>query len=279
MELLYWYKRIGAVMLMAYGAWMLHDYVNRLMPLLAPGYVQQKYVAERLRKLGGADLEQWLVESNAFGQAALARRLWCDNHEEPWDEICHIGGGEDPKHPGQVVPGGMKFGVVMDAEHITRMSDLYPADGPAPSFWKAETIPAGEPAREQLPCGGPGYTATYLPATKFFGPALNLTFRRNQDTALQTFRESPAAFQQFAEAALRTCIKSIESTKPLTKELPATAWDVEYPNRALPSLPSIGVVYLPGYYLHLLYDPHTRDVRIWTKRTSLTPPWAPRSPG
>ena len=267
MESLYLFKRIGLVMVMAYVAWMLYGNVNRLMPLLAPQYVRQQRETERLQKLGGADLVQQLAESNAFGQAALAHTFWCTDHEEPWDRICHIGGGMDPTRPGQVIPGGMKFGVVMDAERITQMSDLYPADGPAPSFSKSEAVPVGAPAREQLPCGGPGYTATYVPATKFFGPALSVTFRVSQDVARQTFRTSQAAFAQAADAALRTCIQLIESSTPLTKELPATAWSVGYEKN------DIRVLGLPGGSEHLVYDPHTGHVRIWTERTSLTPTW------
>jgi hypothetical protein len=185
---------------------------------------------------------------------------------EPWDEICQIGGATDP-NTGNVAPGGMKFGVVMDSERITRMSGLYPADGPAPPFSTAEIISASEPAWEQLPCGGPGYTATYVPATKFFGPALSVTFRVTQDLTLQTFRTTQAAFAQAADAALRTCIQFIERTKPLTDELPATAWDVGYQKG------DIQVLGLPGASEHLLYDPHTKKVRHWTERTSLTPVW------
>lgn len=177
MESVYWSKRIGMAMVMAYGAWMLYGYVDGLMPLLAPDYVRREREAGHPQKLGGTDLVQLLAESNAFGKAALARMFWCTDHADPWDRICHIGGGMDPRNPGKVVPGGMKFGVATDAERITRMSDLYPDEGPAPSFKKSETISAAEPAREQLPCGGPGYTATYLPATRFFGPALSVTFR------------------------------------------------------------------------------------------------------
>jgi hypothetical protein len=267
MEPVYWSKRIGVVMVMAYGAWMLYGNVNRLVPVLAPQFVRQQREAERLRKLGGADLVQQLAEANAFGQAALAHMFLCTDHAHPWDRICQIGGGMDPARPGKVIPGGMKFGVVMDAERITRMSDLYPADGPDPSFSKSEAVPAGEPARERLPCGGPGYTATYVPATKFFGPALSVTFRVSQNVALQTLQASPAAFAQAADAALRTCIRLIESSMPLTKELPATAWTVGYEKN------DIRVLGLPGGSEHLVYDPHTGHVRIWTERTSLTPPW------
>jgi hypothetical protein len=272
MESLCWFRRIGIVMVMAYGAWMLSGNVRQLVPLLAPDSGQHERQAGRSQKLGGANLVQQLAESNAFGKAALAHMFSCSDHVELWDEICHIGGGMDPSNPGKVVPGGMKFGVVMDAERITRMSGLYPADGPAPSFSKSETIAAGEPAWEQLPCGGPGFRATYVPATKFFGPALSVTFRVTQDIELQTFRTTQAAFAQAADAALRTCIQFIERTKTLTNELPATAWDVGYQKN------DIRVLGLPGgseHFVpeHLVYDPHTKQVRIWTEKTSLTPPW------
>jgi hypothetical protein len=265
---LYGSRRIGIVLAMAFGAWMLYGTlygsVHQLMPLLAPELAQQER-ERRPQKLGGANLVQQLAESNAFGKAALAHTFWC-GHVEPWDEICQIGGATDP-NTGSVAPGGMKFGVVMDSERITRMSGLYPADGPAPPFSKAETISASEPAWEQLPCGGPGYTATYLPATKFFGPALSVTFRVTQDLTLQTFRTTQAAFAQAADAALRTCLQFIERTKPLTDELPATAWDVGYQKG------DIQVLGLPGASEHLVYDPHTKRVRNWTERTSLTPVW------
>ncbi len=261
-------RQIGIVLAMAFGAWMLYGTlygsVHQLMPLLAPDLAQQER-ERRPQKLGGANLVQQLAESNAFGKAALAHTFWC-GHVEPWDEICQIGGATDP-NTGNVAPGGMKFGVVMDSERITRMSGLYPADGPAPPFSKAEIISASEPAWEQLPCGGPGYTATYVPATKFFGPALSVTFRVTQDLTLQTFRTTQAAFAQAADAALRTCLQFIERTKPLTDELPATAWDVGYQKG------DIQVLGLPGASEHLVYDPHTKKVRNWTERTSLTPVW------
>jgi hypothetical protein len=272
MESPYWFKRIGIVMVMAYGAWMLSGNVRQLVPLLAPDSGQHDREAGRHQKLGGTELVRQLAESNAFGKAALAHMFWCgDSYEGPWDEICQIGGGMDPKRH-QVIPGGMKFGVVMDAERITRMSGLYPADGPAPSFSKSETLPAGEPAWEQLPCGGPGYTANYVSATKFFGPALSVTFRVTQDIEHQTFRTTQAAFAQAADAALRTCIQFIERTKTLTNELPATAWDVGYQKNDIRvlGLPSGSEHFVPE---HLVYDPHTKQVRIWTEKTSLTPPW------
>jgi hypothetical protein len=161
----------------------------------------------------------------------------------------------------------MKFGVVMDSERITRMSRLYPVEGPVPSFKDSEIIAAGEPAWEQLPCGGPGYTATYLPAGKFFGPALSVTFRVTQDVKTQTYRTTQAAFAQAAEAALRACIQFIERTKPLTNDLPATAWNVGYQKN------DIEVLALPDGSEHLVYDPHTKHARNWTERTSLTPVW------
>ena len=265
MESVYWFKRLGIVMVMAYAASMLYGTIHQVVPLLAPNLVVRQERERRPQKLGGANLAQQLAESNAFGKAALAHMLWCGD-AKPWDQVCQIGGGIDGK-TGKVVPGGMKFGVVMDAERITRMSGLYPADGPAPSFGKSETISAGEPAWEQLPCGGPGYTATYVPATKFFGPALSVTFRLTEGPTFQALRTTQAAFAQAADAALRTCIQFIESTKPLANELPATAWDVGYQKN------DIAVLALPGGSEHLVYDPHTKQVRIWTARTSLTPVW------
>jgi hypothetical protein len=271
MDPLYLVRRIGTVMAMVFGAWMLYGMLStsmhQLTSLVAPDLLRQER-ERRPQKLGGANLVRQLAESNAFGKAALAHTFWC-GYGERWDEICQIGGAADPKTL-KAVPGGMKFGVVMDAERITRMSGLYPADGPAPPFSKSETIPAGEPAWEELPCGGPGYTATYLPATKFFGPALSVTFRVTQDIKLQTFRATQAAFAQAADAALRTCIQLIASTKSLTQELPATAWSVGYQKQ------DIEVLSLPGDSDHLLsehlvYDPHTRQIRIWHERTSLTP--------
>jgi len=265
---LYGSRQIGIVMAIGFGAWMLHGTlsgsIDQLRPLLVPDLVQQER-ERRPQKLGGANLEQHLAEANAFGQAALAHTFWC-SHAEPWDEICQIGGATDPES-GKVAPGGMTFGVMMDSERITQMSGLYPADGPAPPFSKAETIAPGEPSWEQLPCGGPGYTATYLPATKFFGPALSVTFRVTQDLTLQTFRTTQSAFGQAADAALRACIEFVASTKPLTHELPATAWDVGYQKN------DIQVLGLPGASEHLVYDPHTKKVRNWTERTSLTPVW------
>ena len=257
-------RRLVIVMVMAYVAWVAYGFVHQFMPVLPAHVVAHERDARRPQKLGGANLVQQLAESNAFGKAALARMISC-GHAEPWDEICQIGGGLDPRTR-KVAPGGMRFGVVMDAERITRMSGLYPADGAAPSFSKSDNISPGEPAWEQLPCGGPGYTATYLPAGKFFGPALSVTFRVTQDIKLQTFRTTQAAFALAADAALRTCIQFIASTKPLTDELPATAWDVGYQKN------DIQVVGLPGGSEHLVYDPHTKQVRIWTERTSLTPP-------
>jgi hypothetical protein len=252
-------------MVMAYGAWVLYGCVHQFMPSLPSHVVPHERDAGGPQKLGGANLVQQLAESNAFGKAALARTFWCSRAEQ-WDEICQIGGATDPK-TGKVAPGGMKFGVVMDSERITRMSELNPADGPTPPFSKSEVVSAGEPAWEQLPCGGPGYTATFLPATKFFGPALSVTYRVTQDVTLQTFRTTQVAFAEAADAALRICIQFIESTKALTQEMPATAWDVGYQEH------DIQVLGLPGGSEHLVYDPRTKHVRIWTERTSLTPVW------
>jgi len=265
---LYGSRQIGIVVAMAFGAWILYGTlygsVHQLRSLLVPGLVQQER-ERRPQKLGGANLVQQLAESNAFGKAALAQTFWC-SPSEPWDEICQIGGATDPQ-TGTAAPGGMKFGVVMDSERITRMSGLFPADGPDPPLSKSETIPSGEPAWEELPCGGPGYTATYVPATKFFGPALSVTFRITQEPTLQTFRTTQAAFAQAAEAALRTCIQFIDRKKSLTHEVPATAWDVGYQQN------DIQVLGLPEASEHLVYDPRIRKVRSWTERTSLTPVW------
>jgi hypothetical protein len=269
MGFLYWPRRLGIVMMIAYGAWMLKANVDRVEIALGPNL--GRHEESRPDKLGGTALEQKLIESNAFGKATLARPLWCERHSAEWfprwDYICQIGGGLDRKTH-QLIPGGMKFGLLVDAEHITAMSDLYPAESGIPRSAQTTTLSPNEPAREELACGGPNFSATYFPATKLFGPALNVKFQPTRGFEFRISTE-PGAMRA-TDAAVRACIQFIEGSKALAQQLPATAWentsawdDAHHVRHS---------ALLPGGAEHLVFDPQTKQVQGWTRHDGLRSP-------
>jgi len=136
----------------------------------------------------------------------------------------------------------------------------YPAEGGIPASAQSTTFSPNEPVREELTCGGRSFTAIYFPTTKFFGPALNLRLRHIQGGQFRNSVEERVA----TDAAVRACIQSIERSKPIVQQLPATAWDVSNT-----SFRRFGL--LPGGVEHLVFDPQTQQVLGWTKRDGLVP--------
>lgn len=136
----------------------------------------------------------------------------------------------------------------------------YPAEGGIPASAQSTTFSPNEPVREELTCGGRSFTAIYFPTTKFFGPALNLRLRHIQGGQFRNSVEERVA----TDAAVRACIQSIERSKPIVQQLPATAWDVSNTGFRRFGL-------LPGGVEHLVFDPQTQQVLGWTKRDGLVP--------
>jgi len=136
----------------------------------------------------------------------------------------------------------------------------YPAEGGIPASAQSTTFSPNEPVREELTCGGRSFTAIYFPTTKFFGLALNLRLRHIQGGQFRNSVEERVA----TDAAVRACIQSIERSKPIVQQLPATAWDVSNTGFRRFGL-------LPGGVEHLVFDPQTQQVLGWTKRDGLVP--------
>ena len=103
-----------------------------LRPLLA-----RQRVEKYRHKLGSkTSLEAALREADLFGKTAHAKFVTCDfDYRDNWDFICSIDRYVIPKDA-KIDPGrrfiGTKFGLMVDATHITRTSALYPGDGPDP---------------------------------------------------------------------------------------------------------------------------------------------------
>lgn len=86
-------------------------------------------------KLQPAALKGQLRGDNAFGHARDARLLDCvynqapASHTQRWDYICFLYWGTQP---GAKPTNQMKFGVMVDSSHVTRLSALVPAQSPDP---------------------------------------------------------------------------------------------------------------------------------------------------
>ena len=99
---------------------------------------QRQQWADNLRHttLDTNAVEAQLRKDNAFGHVTGARAFGCGLTQAPpyekqrWDYTCHLYWGTQPGLKESVHQ--MKFGVMVDSSRITRLSDLVPADGPAP---------------------------------------------------------------------------------------------------------------------------------------------------
>ena len=92
------------------------------------------------KKIQGTALQAQLRKDNVFGHGAEARVLDCTSHvawkEEPqWDYLCFMYWGTAPGVRESVHQ--MKFGVMVDSSHVTRMSALVPKDAPEPPLGDA----------------------------------------------------------------------------------------------------------------------------------------------
>ena len=98
--------------------------------------------SEKYRQnLHGEELETALREADFFGKTAHAKFVTCNpdhnlyNLYNQWDFICSIDRYVIPK--GAKIDrerrfSGTKFGLMVDATHVTRTSALFPGDGPDP---------------------------------------------------------------------------------------------------------------------------------------------------
>jgi hypothetical protein len=114
-------------------------------------------------------------------------------------------------------------------------------------------LTAGQILPEQrLPCGGAGYTATYVAGWKDMGPTVNVIFRGRTPTSVA------------ADAALRKCIHAAASTMFITKELVAMAWF------GTSEVDEMQVVLADGSSA-LTYDPATKRVRTLNEEEGSRP--------
>jgi hypothetical protein len=105
---------------------------------------QRRQWAENMRqtKLSTQALEAQLRKDNAFGRVIGARAFGCEFIQVPpyekqgWDYICHLYWGTQPGLQESVHQ--MKFGVMVESNRITRLSDLVPAFGPRPPLGEAQ---------------------------------------------------------------------------------------------------------------------------------------------
>ena len=93
------------------------------------------------KKIQGTALQAQLRKDNVFGHGAEARVLDCVSHvvleEGPqWDYLCFLYWGTAPGV--RESAHQMKFGVMVDSSHVTRMSALVPKDAPEPPLEVAQ---------------------------------------------------------------------------------------------------------------------------------------------
>jgi hypothetical protein len=98
---------------------------------------ETRRVAEEFRtKLHENEIVAQLRRDNVFSHAAEARVLDCTFNQvagregQHWDYLCFLYWGTQPGV--QQSAHQMKFGVMVDSSHITRMSPLVPKDAPEP---------------------------------------------------------------------------------------------------------------------------------------------------
>ena len=125
-----WISSIGLLAFIVFQAWGVRDAFVRP--------YQRRQWADNLRQtiLSTQAVEAQLRKDNAFGHVTGARAFGCELTQRPpyekqnWDYTCHLYWGTQPGLRESVHQ--MKFGVMVDSTRITRLSDLVPADGPAP---------------------------------------------------------------------------------------------------------------------------------------------------
>jgi hypothetical protein len=120
------FKGIGSIAVAIYVAYTIFFWERYFVNKEIDSYRWQQYREARLHKLSEDALEKQLHEVNAFGQVAQAHWLACSDYgpSNPWDYTCFLyyKTGSTASSP------RLKFGVMVDANHATQMSALYPAD-------------------------------------------------------------------------------------------------------------------------------------------------------
>jgi hypothetical protein len=125
-----WILSVGLLALLLFEA-------RGIVPVYVKPY-RDKQWAENVRhtKLSVKALEAQLRRDNVFGHVTEARVFGCEFTQAPpderqgWDYICHLYWGTQPGVLESIHQ--MKFGAMVDASRITRLSGLVPEVGPAP---------------------------------------------------------------------------------------------------------------------------------------------------
>ncbi len=119
-------KDLGIIAVLLYIAWASIFWGSTLTRMGKESYRAHQYDEARKHKLGEEALEQQLRQVNAFGEVAHAHRVMCapGGPTNPWDYTCRLYYliGQTASIPKR------KFGVMVDANHVTQMSALYPED-------------------------------------------------------------------------------------------------------------------------------------------------------
>ena|SRR5689334_20809951 len=119
-------KDLGIVAVILYVMWAVIFWGSTFTRLGMNSYRTHQYQEARKHKLREDAVEQQLRQANVFGEVAHANRVMCapDGPTNPWDYTCRLYYriGETASIPKR------KFGVMVDATHVTQMSALYPED-------------------------------------------------------------------------------------------------------------------------------------------------------
>jgi len=119
-------KDLGIIAVILYIAWAIVFWGGFLVQNSKDSYRAQRYYEGRKHKLHEDALEEQLRQVNAFGEVAHAHRVKCQEGgpTNPWDYTCRLYylTGQTASIPQR------KFGVMVDATHVTQMSALYPED-------------------------------------------------------------------------------------------------------------------------------------------------------
>ena len=130
-------KSIGLSLALAFVVWRLFIAVRGPYDMfVGRPYADRQRVEKYSHKLHGEKLETTVRDANLFGKTAHAKVLTCNyDYTDQWDYVCSIDRYSIPKDA-KIEPGrrfsGTKFGLMVDATHVTRTSALYPGDGPDP---------------------------------------------------------------------------------------------------------------------------------------------------
>ena len=132
-------KSIVISVVLAYVVWSLFVTVRAPYEYFVTRPYEARQHAEKYsHKLRGTPLETTVRDANLFGKTAHAKFVRCGEPQPyQWDYVCKIDAYVIPQGA-KINPGhhfiGTKFGLMVDATHITRTSPLYPGDGPDPPF-------------------------------------------------------------------------------------------------------------------------------------------------